>query len=64
MITAIFPCSHEHMKRLLLKYTVLKVKFIIGSSNILFAGWGSEGVKNENTSSARMILFFSIQTYL
>ena len=59
------------MKGLLSKYTVLKVKFITGSSNTLFAGvhvsifqpgsctgWVSEGVKNENISSACLVLFF------
>ena len=57
-IKAFLPPSHKHVKGFLSKCTVLKVRFVVGSSNMLFAGvyvctfqpgnftgWESEGVK-------------------
>jgi len=35
---AFLPPSHEHVKGFLSKCTVLKVDFVTGPSNILFAG--------------------------
>ena len=60
----LFPASYEHMKRFLSKCTALKVRVVIGPSNMTFSGvfvyafqpeyftgWSSEGVKARRGAS-------------